>query len=452
MEWIIRIGQFILSLSILVVLHEFGHYLPAKLFGTRVEKFFLFFDYKFALVKKKIGETVWGIGWIPFGGYVKIAGMVDESMNKEQMGRPPQPWEYRSKPAWQRLIIILGGVTVNIILAFVIYWMMMFVYGEKFLPVANMKDGIWVQNETVASRIGLQNGDHILQIGEQKMENFSDLNEALLYSGGKQVVVDRNGETLTLSSPAGIDQDILATGSPLVVSIRMPFYVGGFSETVTNGKDCGLELKDKIVGVNGMPVRYFDEFKTALKSLKGQSISLEVRRGEEMKMLTCTVNDSGLVGLAPVNMSMADLRKEGTYEFKTKTYGFFEAFPAGLEKTVSMLAGYVKQFQVIFTPQGAKQVGSLGTIMSMFPPEWDWQAFWQLTAFLSIILAFVNVLPIPALDGGHAVFIVYELITGRKPSDKFLERAQTVGMILLLALMVFALGNDIWKFIISKFV
>lgn len=452
MEWVIRIGQFILSLSILVVLHEFGHYLPAKLFGTRVEKFFLFFDYKFALVKKKIGETVWGIGWIPFGGYVKIAGMVDESMDKDQMAQPPQPWEYRSKPAWQRLIIILGGVTVNIILAFVIYWMMMFVYGEKFLPVANMKDGIWVQNELVASRIGIQTGDHILQIGDQKMVNFSDLNEAILYSGGKQVIVERNGEILTLNSPVGIDQDILAVGTPLVVSVRMPFYVGGFSETISNGKDCGIELKDKITGVNGQPIRYFDEFKAALQNLKGQNITLDVKRGDELKSLTCTVNDSGLVGVAPVNMRMADLQKEGTYTFETKEYGFFEALPAGLNKTFSTLGGYVKQFKVIFTPQGAKQVGSLGTIMSMFPPEWNWEAFWQLTAFLSIILAFINVLPIPALDGGHAVFILYELITGRKPSEKFLERAQTFGMFLLIALMVFALGNDIWKFIISKFV
>lgn len=452
MEWVIRIGQFILSLSILVVLHEFGHYLPAKLFGTRVEKFFLFFDYKFALVKKKIGDTVWGIGWIPFGGYVKIAGMVDESMDKEQMNQEPQPWEYRSKPAWQRLIIILGGVTVNIILAFVIYWMLMFVYGEKYLPVANMKDGVWVQNELVAQRIGIQNGDKIISVGEQPMVNFGDMNEALLYSGGKSVVVERNGEKVNLNSPEGIDQDILAGGSPLVVSMRIPFFVGGFSEDVSNGKDCGLQVKDKIIGVDSVPVRYFDEFKTYLSGKKGQPIALKVLRGETEQTLTCNVNDSGLVGIAPVNMSMNDLEKAGVYTFETKEYSFFEALPAGFNKTFETLGGYIKQFKVLFTPQGAKQVGSLGTIMSMFPPEWNWQAFWQLTAFLSIILAFINVLPIPALDGGHAVFIIYELITGRKPSEKFLEKAQTVGMILLIGLMVYALGNDIWKFIISKFI
>ena len=452
MEWVIRIGQFILSLSILVVLHEFGHYLPAKLFGTRVEKFFLFFDYKFALVKKKIGDTVWGIGWIPFGGYVKIAGMVDESMDKEQMNQEPQPWEYRSKPAWQRLIIILGGVTVNIILAFVIYWMLMFVYGEKYLPVANMKDGVWVQNELVAQRIGIQNGDKIISVGEQPMVNFGDMNEALLYSGGKSVVVERNGEKLNLNSPEGIDQDILAGGSPLVVSMRIPFFVGGFSEDVSNGKDCGLQVKDKIIGVDSVPVRYFDEFKTYLAGKKGQPIALKVLRGETEQTLNCNVNDSGLVGIAPVNMSMNDLEKAGVYTFETKEYSFFEALPAGFNKTFETLGGYIKQFKVLFTPQGAKQVGSLGTIMSMFPPEWNWQAFWQLTAFLSIILAFINVLPIPALDGGHAVFIIYELITGRKPSEKFLEKAQTVGMILLIGLMVYALGNDIWKFIISKFI
>lgn len=450
MEWVIRISQFILSLSILVVLHEFGHYLPAKLFGTRVEKFFLFFDYKFAIFKKKIGETVWGIGWIPFGGYVKIAGMVDESMDKEQMQKPAEPWEYRSKPAWQRLIIILGGVTVNVILAFVIYWMMMFVYGERLLPTANMNDGVWAINDA-ATKMGIETGDKIISVGDQKIVYFHEINEALLYSGGKTIVVERNGELVTLNSPEGIDQEILKGGA-LLVSPRMPFYVGEFDDKITNAKDCGLETKDRVLALNGTPVRYFDEFKVMAGELKGQQVAIDIERDGASKQLNCTINDSGKVGVAQIQMNMRDLEKTGAYAFEIKKYSFFEALPAGFNKTFETLGNYVKQFKVIFTPQGAKQIGSLGTIMSMFPGEWNWEAFWQLTAFLSIILAFINVLPIPALDGGHAIFIIYELITKKKPSDKFMERAQTVGMFLLLGLMVFALGNDIWRFIISKFV
>lgn len=450
MEWVIRIGQFILSLSILVVLHEFGHYLPAKLFGTRVEKFFLFFDYKFALFKKKIGETEWGIGWIPFGGYVKIAGMVDESMDKEQMQKPAEPWEYRSKPAWQRLIIILGGVTVNVILAFVIYWMMMFVYGEKFLPVSNMKDGVWVTSDAV-KKIGVQTGDKIISVGDQKMVYFHEVNEAILYGGGKPMVVERNGEILTLNIPKGIDQEVLKEKA-LSVDERVPFYVAELDEDNPNAKNCGIQVKDHITAINGTPIRYYDEFNTIVPTLKGQQITIDIERDGVGQQLTCMVNDSGKVGIRPANIKTNDLEKMGIYVYETKKYSFFEALPAGFNKTFETLGNYVKQFKVIFTPQGVQQIGSLGTIMSMFPGEWNWEAFWQLTALLSIILAFINVLPIPALDGGHAIFIIYELITKKKPSDKFMERAQTVGMFLLLGLMVYALGNDIWRFIISKFV
>lgn len=450
MEWIIKIAQFILSLSILVVLHELGHYIPAKLFGTRVEKFFLFFDYKFALYKKKVGETVWGIGWIPFGGYVKIAGMIDESMDKAQLEKPAESWEYRSKPAWQRLIIIVGGVTVNVILAIAIYIMLLFVYGEKYLPMDSMKDGIWAVNAPVCEKIGLKTGDKIIKVGDKEIKNFNELNAELIYSGGKQIVVKRDTALFTLNVPAGIDQDIMGGEMLAVVMYREPFIVGGFIDSIPNGKEAGLMIKDKIIGVNSTPVEYYDEFTTQIKNFKDTDVMLAVDREGKTDSLKVHVNPQGFIGVQKARMSLNDLEKLGVYKTETKKYSFFEAIPAGISLTFETLAGYVRQFKLIFSPEGVKQVGSLGTILNLFPKSWDWEAFWKLTAFISIILAFVNILPIPALDGGHAVFIIYELITGRKPSEKFLERAQTVGMFLLLGLMVFALGNDVFKAITGK--
>jgi len=445
MEWIIRIGQFLLSLSVLIILHELGHFIPAKLFKTRVEKFFLFFDYRFALFKKKIGDTIWGVGWIPLGGYVKIAGMVDESMDKAQLQQPPQPWEYRSKKAWQRLIIILGGITVNIILAIVIFIMMAWQFSEVYLTSEAVKDGIFVVNEEVGNYIGLKNGDKILSIGGKKIQNFSELNKELIYSGGEIIEIVRAGEKLFLDAPKDVDQVIMKSGNPEVVALRMPFYVGGFSDSIPFAREAGFQIKDLIIGLDSIPVKYFDEFRSLVKQKAGQEITVKILRNNDTLQLRCRVSERGQIGAVLGTMSLQDLDKLGIYKVEKKRYSLAEAIPHGFKMAFGILGEYIRQFKLIFTSEGVKQVGSLGTMLKMFPTTWDWQAFWRLTAFLSIILAFVNLLPIPALDGGHAVFIVYELITGRKPSDKFLERAQTIGMVILLALMVYALGNDILK-------
>lgn len=444
-EWVIRVGQFLLSLSLLVILHELGHFIPARLFGARVEKFFLFFDYKFALFKKKIGDTIWGIGWIPLGGYVKIAGMVDESLDKAQLHNPPQPWEYRSKKAWQRLIIILGGITVNVILAVLIFIGLAWVYGENYLPNSSLRDGVFVVNETAGKAIGLQHGDKILTIDGKTIENFGEVNKELIYSAGKKIEIERAGQKQTLLAPQDIDQIIMRSGNPEIVAVRIPFFVGGFSDSIPFAREAGLREKDLIIGLEDMPMRYFDEFKSRIRDYAGDTVSIRFVRGSDTLMTSCKVGHNGLIGAVLGTLSYQDLERLGYYTFQTRKFTFLQAIPHGMRLAARMLGEYIRQFRLIFTSEGVKQVGSLGTMMKMFPSTWDWQAFWRLTAFLSLILAFVNLLPIPALDGGHAVFIVFEMITGRKPSEKFLERAQTVGMILLLVLMAYALGNDILK-------
>ncbi len=450
MEILVKLGQLILSLSILIVLHELGHFIPARLFGTRVEKFMLFFDYKFAIFKKKIGQTEWGLGWIPFGGYVKISGMIDESMDKEQLKKEPEPWEYRAKPAWQRLIIILGGVFVNVVLAVFIYILISFVYGERYLPNASLKDGIWIQNEEVASKLGIQTGDKIISINGKKQENFADITANLIFSGGGKIEIERNGERFTNEIPKNIDQIILKGDNPIVFSYRLPFFVGGFSNEIPNAKEAGFKVRDRIIGVNGNSITYFDEFSAFVKENKNKEITVTVLRDDVKQDIKVMVNEDGFVGISPVAMSMLDLERLGFYQIEKINYTFWEAIPAGIKLTGNTLSSYVQQFKLVFTKEGIKHVGSIGTFLSLFPAKWDWEAFWRLSAFLSIILAFMNILPIPALDGGHAAFITYEIITGKKPSDKFLEKAQMVGMALLLTLMVYALGNDIFKGITGK--
>ncbi|MCS6981067.1 MAG: RIP metalloprotease RseP [Flavobacteriales bacterium] len=445
MEWVVKIGQFLLSLSLLVVLHELGHFVAAHMFGTRVEKFFLFFDYKFALFKKKIGHTVWGIGWIPLGGYVKIAGMVDESLDKAQLAMPPQPWEFRSKKAWQRLIIVLGGIFVNVLLAVVIFIFMAWIYGEAYLPMSELRDGIFVVNEEAGEALGLRHGDKILSIGDRAIDNFGEVNKEILYSGGKNILVERQGQKIILSAPEDIAQVIMRTGIPEVVAPRLPFFIGGFSDSIPFARQAGLQVKDHIIGVNHQTIRYFDEFKSMLPQYAGDSVVIHYVRAGDTLSTTCFVSSSGLIGAILGNLSIQDLHRLGYYSIHTQRYSFMKAIPQGLRMASNMLGEYIRQFRLIFTSEGVKQVGSLGTMLKMFPTTWDWQAFWRLTAFLSLVLAFVNLLPIPALDGGHAMFIIYELITGKKPSDKFLERAQTVGMVLLLILMAYALGNDIFR-------
>ena len=445
MEILIKASQFILSLSLLIVLHELGHFVPAKLFKTRVEKFYLFFDYKFSLFKKKIGETVYGIGWIPLGGYVKISGMIDESMDTEQMKEEPKPWEFRSKPAWQRLIIMLGGVTVNFILGILIYIFLLWGYGEKYLPTENVKDGIWVQDSLLINA-GLQTGDKILAVDGEKIRMFSET--TLAFINGNNVTIERDGRTIEKELPEDFISQLMDRGKeagPIFLA-RYPFTVGSIPEDSEN-LNSGLEIKDIITKIGENEIKYFDEVANILQQYKGQSVEVIVKRESSEKTLTLKVTDEGKFGIGFAPLQFSDLEKLGYYNLADLEYSFAEAIPAGLNKTWKTLTDYVKQLKKIFNPKtGAyKGLGGFISIGSIFPAEWSAQTFWEITAFLSIMLGFMNLLPIPALDGGHVVFTLWEMITGRKPGDKFLEYAQITGFIILVALLLFANGNDIFR-------
>ncbi|MEO8412748.1 MAG: RIP metalloprotease RseP [Ginsengibacter sp.] len=439
----LQAGYLIFSLSILVIIHEFGHYVTAKWFKCRVEKFYLFFDPWFSLVKKKIGETEYGIGWLPLGGYVKISGMVDESMDKEQMKQPPQPWEFRSKPAWQRLIIMLGGVTMNVLLAFFIYAMILFKWGDTKLPMANVKDGIWI-TDSLMFNLGLKNGDKIEAVNGEPIEYFNDLPAKIIL--GKQITVSREGKEQTITLPPNmIEQLVEKKGKRTTLLMpRIPIILGSFDNSNSgNAKKAGLQVLDKIVAVDSVPVQYFDEMAPLLSSKKGDSISLTVIRDQKPYQIKTLLDTAGKVGFYVITEDQAD--SLGILKQETKKYGFLASFPAGVRKTGKQLDFYVQQFKMILNPQtGAyKGLGGFKTMASIFPSTgWDWEAFWNITAFFSIILAFMNLLPIPALDGGHVLFTLIEMISGRKPSDKFLEYAQIAGMVILFALMLFANGND----------
>jgi len=445
MEILIKASQFILSLSLLIVLHELGHFIPAKLFKTKVEKFYLFFDYKFSLVKKKVGETVYGIGWIPLGGYVKIAGMIDESMDKEQMKGEPQPWEFRSKPAWQRLIIMLGGVFVNFVLGIFIYIMLMYSYGEKYLPNENVTDGVWV-TDSLAIQVGLQNGDKILSVDGEKLRKFSDITVAFI--NGNTFTIERDGQTIEKDLPVDFISKLIDRGKDAgaIVSPRYPFIIGKIPDESPN-KDSGLLAKDLIVKVDGQEVKYYDDVQSLLKERKGQNIQLSVKRDSSVEEISVSITEEGKLGIYAADLKMSDLGKMGYYELADVSYTFSEAIPAGFRKSYETLSNYVKQLKKIFNPStGAyKGLGGFISIGSIFPSEWSAQSFWNITAFLSIMLGFMNLLPIPALDGGHVVFTLWEMITGKKPGDKFLEYAQVAGFILLIALLLFANGNDIFR-------
>lgn len=438
MEILVKAGQLLLSLSILVVLHELGHYIPAKLFKTRVEKFYLFFDPWFSLFKKKVGDTEYGVGWLPLGGYVKISGMIDESMDTDQMKKEPQPWEFRSKPAWQRLIIMLGGVTVNVILAFVIYSFSLVIWGEKYLPSEKATYGIHCDSLALAA--GFQEGDIIYSIDNNVVERFAGENgalhpeiiERLILDDAKLVTVKRSGIMVDVPFTEDVKSQVLAKTKLFTPNI--PFIIDGFSETSVM-ESAGAEVGDKILKINNKDMSYAGDVMQYTPTLKGDTATVLVDRdGEEISFDVFLAEGVMGVQLRPFS---------ALYEFEKEQYNAISVIPAALTKTGVEITNYLKQFKLI--KQSPESVGGFISIGNIFPSVWDWQRFWSLTAFLSIMLAVLNLLPIPALDGGHVVFLLYEVLTGRQPNEKVMEYAQTVGIILLLGLVIYANGNDIFK-------
>jgi regulator of sigma E protease len=436
MEILVKAAQLLLSLSILVMVHEMGHFFFARLYKTRVEKFYLFFDPWFSLFKKKVGDTEYGIGWLPLGGYVKISGMIDESMDKEQMKQPPQPYEFRSKKTWQRLLIMLGGIIVNVLFAFLVYSMVLFTWGEEYLPNSEAKYGIMV--DSTGTKMGLMNGDKIITVNGTKVDNFRKITSSVIIDKATYFDVERNGVKTKINIPKSIWPELRS--NPSFIEVRIPFIIADLAKE-SAGKDAGLKAGDKIVAYNNQPVQFFDEVRDSLRNSKNKKAVISVLRNKDTLNVSVKIPDSGLLGVA-VETNLAKF-----FTLKKTEYGFFESFPAGVMKTFSMLDFYVKQFKLIFDKdvEGYKSMGGFIAIGKFFPGVWDWFSFWTMTAFLSIILAFMNLLPIPALDGGHVLFLLYEMVTGRKPSDKFLEHAQIVGMVIIFALLIWANGNDIIK-------
>jgi regulator of sigma E protease len=435
----IKAGQLILCLSILVILHELGHFIPAKLFKCRVEKFYLFFDPWFALIKKKIGETEYGIGWLPLGGYVKIAGMVDESMDKEQLKQPPQPWEFRGKPAWQRLIIMIGGVTVNLILGFFLFSMILFTWGEEYLQTKDLKFGVYV--DSLGQKIGLRDGDMILGVNGKPVENFSKLSGDIILKEAKTIEVMRDGKRMSIPVPEGTTRSLIKRKGEPIAYPKFPAIVDSIGETA-HFVEGQLMRGDKIIGLNDQPIGSFVEFSDKKRLLADTLVTLQVLRGSDTVLVKAKTDKHASVGF--YGKPMSDF-----LQVTRKQYTLLESIPAGIKKGWGTLVANVQNFKLLFTSKEVKASESLGSFLSignMFGNQWDWQLFWSMTALLSIVLAFMNILPIPALDGGHVIFTLYEMITGRKPSDKFMEYAQMVGMILLLGLMAYALGLDFMRF------
>ncbi len=440
----LKVAQLLLSLSILVILHEFGHYITAKWFKCRVEKFYLFFDPWFSLFKKKIGDTVYGIGWLPLGGYVKIAGMVDESMDKEQLKLPPQPYEFRSKPAWQRLIIMIGGVTVNIILAFLIYAMILMVWGEKKVPVSSLKYGITF-NDSIFYSLGFKNGDRILSVDGKAIDDYNKILKKLLvvdYS----VMVERDGKNVELQMPQDLIGQLVEkrkkSDGPLI-SPRVPSLVVEVPDTSLAYK-AGLRKGDQVMAIDSMPTQYMDDLRNIAAMHKDSQVILQINRAGKSIDIATKISREGKIGFAGIGY-VEQMDSLGILKYSVRKYGFFESLPAGVRRAGEELVFYIDQFKKILSPStGAyKGVGGFKAMGSVFSGDgWDWEHFWTITAFFSIVLAFMNLLPIPALDGGHVLFTLIEMVTGRKPSDKFLEYAQIGGMVILLLLMLYANGND----------
>ncbi len=446
MEVVIKISQFLLSLSILIVLHELGHFIPAKLFKTKVEKFYLFFDIKYSLFKKKIGETVYGIGWLPLGGYVKIAGMIDESMDKEQMAKPPQPWEFRSKPAWQRLIIMLGGVTVNFILAYIIYSMASFKYGDTDIAADSIKGGYQVTNP-ILTDLGIKTGDKVLAINGEAIVNYSDIRKNIIEA--EIITIENENGPKDVTLPEDYLGKLSTSKDRSFFDLRVPFVVRQVSDSSLN-KSLDIKPNDIITGINDIPLNYHDEVGATLKPFAGQTVNVKMLREGETLTVPMQVDTEGKLGIYP-NGNLNDIEKLGYFNIIRKNYGFFESWGVGWTKFKGQMSSYGGQLKKIFTPStGAyKGVGGFKAIYDIFPDNWSWEFFWSITAFLSIMLGVLNLLPIPALDGGHVMFLLYEMATQRRPSEKFLEKAQMVGFFILIALVLFANGNDVVKAIFN---
>lgn len=453
----IRLLYLFLGLSILITLHELGHFITARWFKTRVEKFYLFFDFlfpfpnllNFSLFKKQVGETEYGLGWFPFGGYVKIAGMIDESMDENYKNTPPQPWEFRSKPAWQRLIIMLGGIIVNLLLGFFIYAMLLWANGEQYIPMENAKYGFAM--DSVAKSIGLQSGDKL--IGYDGTHKFKDASVSvvkdLLLDNARTLQIERNGQKMDIEIPESVYADIIQSeGKIMFTRLALPNEI----DTVLPGSALqGVAQKgDKLIFINNEKIEFFPEITMTLLRYLGSEVTIGLLRGTDTIShkitLPSTLPEDGILKLGAKSA-------ESYFEIKKVEYSFFSSLPAGVKKSFEILGDYVKQFRIIFSPRlkGYKQIGGFAAISKLYPNQWDWTAFWASTALLSLILAFMNVLPIPALDGGHALFTIWEMITGKAPGDKFLERAQMVGMVLVFTLLIYANGNDLVRWITKTF-
>ena len=486
MTVLIKVLQFFLSLSILIFVHELGHFLAAKAFKTRVDKFYLFFDWGFSLFRcKKVNgqwrfkffsknvpekyttteyrdargkkqtkyepidlstldaddwrqsdSTEYGLGWFPLGGYNKISGMVDESMDKSQMQQPPQPWEFRSKPAWQRFIITVAGVFMNVVLAIAIYIGLLTKEGEQYLPTAEVnKYGISV--DSLGYELGLRDGDKILSIDGEYVENFQQIPMQIILDKAKTIEVERNGKDTVINLPEDAVTKLLSSQDAKFISFRVPFMVADVINNSVAQKG-GLEVGDVIIGINDIETPYYQDFVKNIKQYKNQDITIKVVRDFDTLALAMHLPEEGVIGayLAPISTC---------FDFETKEYSFLQAIPAGFSKTFTELNDYWKQVKLIFTPKtkAYESVGGFISIGKIFPDTWNWSIFWRMTAFLSIALAVMNILPIPALDGGHILFLLFEIITRRKPSDKFMEVAETIGLIIVLGLVILANGNDI---------
>ncbi len=435
--------NFLMSLSLLIILHELGHFIPARLFKIKVEKFYLFFDIKFSLFKKKIGDTVYGIGWLPLGGYVKIAGMIDESMDKEQMAQPPQPWEFRSKPAWQRLIVMLGGVVVNVIVGFVIYAGIIYYQGTQQATGDDFKYGFGFSK--TLEEVGFQQGDQPYLVNGDTLERAMELNKFLVFRDVQTVTVLRNDAPVTLQMPEDIGDRIFEAGVDLAPDIRRPFVIDSIAQG-SLADSLNIKPGDDVIAVAGYPVEFQTDFSYAInhRVQPGEPFILSILYDGDQRDVELTLSREELeAGLGVY--SFQDM--EELVNLTIKDYSIGESLITGVSQGYWTMYDYIAQFKYVFTKKGAGQLGGFGTIAKLYPDTFDWIGFWKTTALISFILAVMNMLPIPALDGGHVMFLLYEIVTGRKPGEKFMERAQIIGILLLLALMLYANGNDVYKWL-----